>query len=204
MRSQVITTFLPWAEPEHHSAAFKLFHYNYQCRVSQIHMYGLEYLREAPMPTTGRADTDRVLAQQFIHVQLTVDAMAELHHDGASIFLVDPKDAVKIYRDIRRHLQDWLGDVESSMHRRTPPIEDLRMFDQLAAAIYPFARADLVEQPFHGRLGDFLNGLSRSRGGISKRAAGPEETPAAAVAPIHTPLADSIASMDSKRRKAWS
>jgi len=205
MRSQVIKTFIPWAEPEQQSAAYKLFHNSYLCRMAQIHLYDLEYLRDATMVTTGRPDWDRELAQQMVTVQLTPAAMATFVHEGAQFRLVNPEDAVVIYRTIKEHLQNWLGEVEVALHRRTPPLAALRAFDELAAAIYPYAKQGLIERPFHGRLGDFVANLSRARGGMTRQLQMPvtEDNPAPQ-APAHTPFADSIARLDSERKKQWS
>lgn len=199
-RSEVITTFLNRPPPEKHSAAFKIFNYRFICQLAQMHLYTMEYLQQNGYATTGNPVEDRELAKSKVHAQLTIAAMAVYHNQGVSFHLVNPSDAAKIYRILLRHLQDWNSTVNQQFNMVKPPIEDLRMFEDLASTIHPYAAKDLAASEQHTGLSDRLDAIRRARAGATRQVE-------VAIAPTrkhqHTPMVDAIARTISERAQSW-
>lgn len=202
-----LTGFLPKIKSSKHSAAYKIFHYPFLCRIAQMHLVSAEVIAQVGSLTTGNAAEDRNLALQQVDVQLTIAAMAEYLSEGAAITITNPEDAANVYRIIKRHLDDWMEASQANMHLLSAPNEDLHKLDELAGEVYPYARHLLIEKPFHGQLTNRLQELLARRGGIGRlsRATQTEQKQERqqTTAPTHTPMADAIAGNVSRRRKEW-
>jgi hypothetical protein len=205
VESVVVEGLLP-PRPKN-SPAYQIFHYDFHCRIAQMHLYSAEYLQQAGMLTTGNPAHDRAVATEMVDVRLNIAAMAEYIAEGATLAVVQSEDCAKIYRLIKAHLDNWKERVETSLHQIDVPVDDLRKLEAVAAAVYPYARYHLKEKPFHGRLVDALFNLRRGRGGMSRHT--PEEQKAQhkevveSLPQAHTPMADNIASHALQRRKGW-
>lgn len=189
------------------TAAYKIFHYYFPCRIQNIHRFTAQSLTEVGMVSSGNKAVDRVMALQYVDVTLPIAGMAEYLSQGVNVQIVDPNDTAKIYRIIKQHLDDWFMEAQSNLHCMESPDEDLRKLDDLAAEIYPFARYFMADTPFHGRLTDTLASIILARGG-SKRGIESEKNAELknarnAVTPAHTPMADTIAKLTQARREPW-
>lgn len=142
-KSQLIHNFLPNVPEEKRTAAWKIFHIKYRCKVAQIHTESLEYLEQRPPEGNEYQGAGKARAEQLVVVSLSTAAMASMVAEGATIMLIDPKDAMRIYNDVRQHLTDWQQYSLTSIHGRRIPEEDLRCLDNFAAQIYPYARHDI-------------------------------------------------------------
>lgn len=202
-----LTGFLPKIPKTKHSAAYKIFHYPFLCKIAQMHLQSTEVLLQAGSYTTGNAAEDRALATQPVDVQLTIAAMVGYHSEGASITITNPQDAATIYLIIKQHLDDWFDATAQSMHRVEAPGKDLENLDNLAGEIYPYARYFLTEKPFHGQLVNRLQALLAQRGGLGRTSRLDrlqQQKEQRDVKPTqHTPMADAIQQNVATRRKAW-
>lgn len=205
--SVVVDRLLPPRNGKAHTPAYQIFHYEFLCRIAQMHLYSTEYLEQAGVVTTGSKEMDRASAMEMVDVRLTIAAMAEYISEGATIAVVNSEDCAKIYRLIRAHLENWQEKVQQSLHQIQVPAEDLRKLDAVAAYVYPYARYHLRERPFHGRLVDALSNLRQGRGGMSRNTPTEEKSRHMEVVnsmpQAHTPMADNIANHALQRRKTW-
>lgn len=186
--------------PEH-TAAFKIFHYPYYCRVRGIHLVSETQLEIFGIVSSGNNSIDRAVAMEFIDCQLTIEQMAELFADGVSIQLSEPEKSVAIYEILKQHLEDHLNNVTYAVNMTKSPVEDLRKLEALAAEIYKIARMyrqvdDLSKTGVLGKLG----GLGRARP-MSRPMAPTKEAdePQKLADDMHAPVAQAIARQFYKR-----
>jgi len=123
-----------------HSAAYKIFHYYYNCLIPQHHLYTEEYVNTFGIPTTGNRDIDRNLAESAIEARMTISEMAQYVDDGATLEFLQPEKTAEIYEIIVEHLNNWRYKVDSSYQEVDVPIEDLKKLDYLAEQIFIIAR----------------------------------------------------------------
>lgn len=188
------------------SAAYVIWHKRYDCRIPQMFLHNLQADAIIGVPTTGDAQLDRAMAQELRPAGLTIAAMALLRRDGARIMIDDLDAAVEIYDTIRKHQQDWKREIVTSIHRRNAPVDDLRMLDDLAAEVYPFARRRIAElHAFHGQLGDGFDPFFSHLGSFRQRNREEEKVKPAAVQPVqHERISDDVATLISQRRQRLS
>ncbi len=142
-KGTVITTFLPYAATEEQTPAFRLFFKKHKVRVAKIHTESIAYLNSRGVEGNEFGASGEANARQLITCMMAPCTMAEMVGEGATIALVDPDEAAGIYQDIKEHLQGWVSYNTNRLHGREVPLEDLRLFDQLASLIYPYARYDI-------------------------------------------------------------
>lgn len=206
-RSHQLSGFLPKIKKGSHTAAYKIFHYPFVCRIPAIHLVSEEVVSQAGSLTTGDPVSDRALAMQMVDAQLTIAGMAMHLHEGASIVIPSGEDAAKIYRIIKQHLDDWFANSQQNMHATQTNAEDLEKLDQLAGEIYPHARYHLIEKPFHGQLVNRLQELFARRGGLGRtgreqqaiiKRERKDTQPAQ-----HTPMSEMINEQFERRKREW-
>lgn len=200
--SEVIENLVPRIKTKDQTPAFKIWNYRFICLVNQMHMYDKKYLSQFGFTDSGNANINREMARSPQHVQLSVAAMAELHHDGVDIVLTVPEDSVKIYQMIYDHLMDWQVRIRENTFITAAPIEDLRKLDELAGEIYKIAKFYWKNKPYHGGFFQFLD--TQSRAAIHRRA--PLQTPGKekpSATDTHKPMVDSIGADLSRRNVKW-
>lgn len=173
MRNIVIPRkdLVPWSsDTSKHSAAFKLFHYPFNFRISRLHLTDPQYVELFGRMTTGDLESDRVMALEEVPIIRTIAQMVDFHRRGIGFRLQDPKDGVRIYEYVYEHLQDWRQTIDSSPLLRSAPIEDLRAFDEFAKEVYLLARGYISYRPAEGSLSNFFEQLAASRGTLGRRA----------------------------------
>jgi hypothetical protein len=202
-KGDVDTNLVPWStNTAKHSAAFKLFHYPFQCLTSGLHLITAQELETFGHLTTGDAVTDRVLASEERLVTFTVVEMVRVHSEGGGVRLVNPADGAKIYEMIYQHMQDWRAEVEANPTCRTAPIEDLRAMDEFARELYPHARFYMNFNPANtvlfSRLDTiFTNRHGFARAGMSRGVAMPES----AAVPQHVSHIDPMSKLLRERER---
>ena len=122
------------------TAAFRLFNYYYLCRMTAADRMDVNDHEYYGIPTTMNRSWDAALASHMDYQQLTAAEMASLVAEGVRLEIHDPTDAVKIYKDINIHMQDWCRHLGNAMRPYEPPIEGLKEFNQLAKLIILIAR----------------------------------------------------------------
>jgi len=161
---------VPWAEDvRKHSAAFKLFHYPFGFRISKLHLMNPKFIAQFGYITTGHPETDRVLAQEEIPVMKTIAEMVDFHKEGVGFRLLDPKDGVRMYEIIHRHLQDWKQAMERSFQPINVPINDLKAIDNFAKDLYVVARGYVTPTTESMGLSAYFAKLAQSRGTLQLR-----------------------------------
>ena len=200
--------FLNIPEEGMQTAAFVLWHTEFECTIMKMHLVSHEVLKQTGTVSTGFKEIDREMARERIRVRMTAATMAVYVSEGATIELVNPQDAAKIYRTIHQHLKDWLHASKNDLNLVKTPDQALRILDEFAAVIYPYAKPFLSENPFHGRLANQLDSVIRRRGGMMRRNAltgEPTNLPStqSSLPQGHTPMADAIALPAANRRKEW-
>lgn len=223
---------MPRGKIEGQTVAQKLFQNQYECQIQELHRVNDQALREYGHHSTGNSEWDRELMKQWVHVYLTPVRMVEMHSIGANIIISDPKKTVEIYKLLIEHLKNWQHLVEYEFNGIDPPIEDLRMMDDFAGAIWPIA-SNFMENtvPPTGLLNRLHN---LGKGSMSKevaatrperkltptinriRRAGQSTTieddynPGGSVIEkkpverqVHTPIANAIARSNQKRTREW-
>ncbi len=119
------------------TASFKLFHHMYQVRVEAIHLVSADEIKIYGTPTSGVKEFDDAAKHELRDCTMTAIKMAYLHDSGAPISLMNPKDSVEIYQNIQEHIRTWCEILGVNFLQNKPPLEDFRILDGLAAAIYP-------------------------------------------------------------------
>lgn len=188
------------------SAAYVIWHRRFDCRIPQMYLHNLEAESIIGAPTSGDPQLDRQMARQMMPAAMTIAAMALLRREGASILIDSQDDAVTIYNTIYKHQQDWKRELAVSLHRRNAPVDDLRMLDDLAGEIYPFARRRIAElHAFHGQLGDGFETFFSHLGSFRQRNKEIEqEQKIDVIQPVqHTRTSDDVAEMMAKRRQRF-
>jgi len=163
--SEVAKNLVPWsADPAKQSPAFKLFHYQYACRVPGIHLLSVEEFQTFGYVTTGDAASDHALIHELRDVLLTPARMATLLADGAPVHLSGYQDAATIYDLIYHHLQDWKHEIDNNIMRRQAPVDDLRLFDNLARELFSYAHHHVNYNPATSKFFAATQSIAASRG----------------------------------------
>lgn len=197
-RSHVITTFLPIApDPKLHSAAYKIFHYEWEASVPYTYVFTENYMRQSGMLVSD-AGYDARLPNQMIDGRYTIAQLAVLFEEGAQIKLQNPMDAKDIYDLIARHLEDWSTYLNgnASFDYSKAPMDDLMNLSRLADELYGFAARFFRHEQPRGKLARRLDQMrSRFSVGIGRRRA-PKPEPGvvveAPVMPSHSDLTKNI------------
>ena len=128
------------SNPEQHTAAFKIFHYPYYCRVRGIHLLTDVQLEMFGIVSSGNGRVDAAVSREWVDCQLTMADMAELFSEGVTIVLTEPERSVVMYEILREHLTDHLRNAEYAINLQKAPLEDLRKLEALASEIFKVAR----------------------------------------------------------------
>lgn len=124
------------------TAAFRLFHYYYLCRMPAAERMDVNDHEFYGITTTMNRAWDAALASHMDYQQLTPAEMAHYCAQGVKLEIHDPQDAVKIYKDINLHLQNWQTHLANIMRPFEPPLEGLKEFNQLAKLLIMIARGN--------------------------------------------------------------
>lgn len=181
-----------------HSAAKKIFEYFVECYIPSMYLYSQEYVDAFGMYTSGNESVDIQNHQKPIRVQLTVAQMAKHFSDGASISLVEPEESKQIYGWIVEHIGDWQNEITRDPNRLDVPIEDLRILEKFAEAIYPMARNFMTVVPSGSTLFRSLDRLGR-RAIRRNITVAEKQNPDVPIA--HSPMAQHIANELARRGK---
>lgn len=213
------------------TVAKKLFTALYHCKIPEVHRHDEVYLREIGHHSTGDKGWDKELMNQLVDVYLTPVRMVYLFSVGSPIVFHNPLDAVAVYQLLNTHLENWQAIIERSLHPQNPPMEDLRLMEEFAQAIYPMAKMHMPkDRPVAGFMNKLMGMGSRTplSGAPAAKAATaasrrvfspdlgrrfrnaegqmqqePEQEKVQEVTSIHTPIADSISRMRFKRTGEW-
>lgn len=189
------------------SVAYQLFHTLWNCSIPEMYLYDQKYLEQVGTISTGDRNVDRQQQLNRRDIRLSGAAMALYFDEGAPIRLADPKDAMHLYRLILEHLENWKQIIQTELNIGNPPIDDLKKFDNLAAALYPIANQFAEFKPHQRGIFEHLYNIGwRSPISLTAPPAKEEHTSAMADASAkkekpsgHNPVADAIARQMFKR-----
>lgn len=151
-------------KPKTHTAAFRLFHFRYEMMIPRMFFYHQNYLDKVGYHVTGDSILDQEMLTVPQRVMQTPAALAIFHSQGCPIEIVNPKDSVTIYDDIREHLVDWERKVIQGCHPDdVPPLEELRMLETVAMEFYRLAKHYDPVETTGDELRDRLMDLNRRR-----------------------------------------
>lgn len=208
--TKVITTFVKTElDPSKHSAAYKIFHYEWNVAIPQMYVYTEEYMRQNGTVMSGDAVYDARLPNQFVGGRYTIAQMTVLMDEGATIRLDVPQDAKAIYDIIARHLEDWSTSLSntSSFDNKKTPENDLMLLSQLADNLYGYAARFFTHERPRGSLARRFEQIrGRSKLGSGRRFVDPkgELTPSEkAQMPGHSQFTETILNKGGGRNE-WS
>ena len=154
MRSRTITTFLAVApNPQQHTAAYKIFHYEWEASVPYPFVFTEDYMRQAGQLISDPG-YDARLSNQMVEGRYTIAQLATLFEEGAQILLQKPEDAKTIYDYISQHLEDWANHVSnnSGFDFANAPVQDLMLLSRLADELYGYAARFFRHERPRGKL----------------------------------------------------
>lgn len=164
--SKVITTFIKMEmDPAKQSAAYKIFHWEWDISIPHMFVYTDEYMRQSGVVQSGDAIYDARLPNSMVGGRYTIAQMATLMDEGATIRLDKPEDAKAIYDIINRHLEDWSNSLNrtNSFDLKKAPENDLMLLSQLADVLYGYAKRFFQDERPRGSLARKLEQI-RGRG----------------------------------------
>ena len=142
MATRVITTFIN-REPDRskHSAAYKIFHYEWHASVPKMFLYSEEYMRISGTVISD-ASYDAIQPRQMVEGRYTIAQLAVLLDEGATIQITNPEDTKAIYDIVADHLEDWSKRVTigSAFDLKSVPHQDMMQMSQLADHLLGFAK----------------------------------------------------------------
>lgn len=113
-----------------------IFNVKYACYVQSVFLQSEVMSNTFGIPTSGHAGTDRASTAAMVPMYLTIAQMVYYHGQGSSIGFQNPKDTVVIYSVLKEHLTNWERVVSTMLNAPDAPLDDLRLMDIFASAIY--------------------------------------------------------------------
>ncbi len=113
-----------------------IFNTRYACKIQNAFIQSEVMANTFGIPTSGHAGTDRAASTALVSIYLTIAQMVYYHSQGSTIEFQNPKDTIVIYNTIKEHLSNWEIVVSSTLNAPNAPLDDLRLMDLFASAIY--------------------------------------------------------------------
>lgn len=161
----------PWVPDDQRDTRYWIFFELYLCRIPYIQMLSVEELNTFGMPISGHRESDYGTANEMRQVMIPISRMAEYYDRGSQISLVKYEDAKRVYKRITDHLVAWKEHLANSLNIGEAPIEDLKLLDRLANAVYDHAKYQFTDDIIEGLVAKMsgtrthaLNGMLGSLG----------------------------------------
>lgn len=135
----------PWVPYEQRGTAYWIFEELFVCQIPYIQMLDLEELQEYGMPTSGDASYDYGTANEMRQIMIPISEMVKYYAKGVQVYVVDPADTKRIYERISDHLIAWKEKLSKSLNMSGAPLEDLKLMDQFANAVYEHAKYQFTD-----------------------------------------------------------
>jgi hypothetical protein len=150
----------PWVPEDQRDTRWYLWNRLFQCRVPFMQTMSKEYIRQHGVPFTGHTESDRSMHSELVTRMLTINQMTEFFEQGVTVAVSKAADTAEIYQLISNHLQAWRRELERSLDIRNAPLEDLKLLDRFAAAVYAHAQAyftdEVIESLLAKRIGSTM------------------------------------------------
>lgn len=176
---------------EKQTAAYRLFHFYRRVMVQQIFTMNAGTLQQVGMPTSGNEKVDRDLRTEWVTVAMTAPEMTTYLQRGAALMFERVEVATQLYLDLVEHLRDWLQAFYDNPNLRKAPVDDLRLFDELAKECFKYANPRLMKNEEDTAYGQWLAAGTRQTG-FDMGIFSPEEERKPVIA-TYTSLSDQIA-----------
>lgn len=134
-----------WIPYEQRDSAYWIWNELYQCSIPYIQMLTMEDLQEFGMPASGDAAQDYSTANELRQVMIPISEMVKYYHRGVQVYVNNPADTKRIYDRISDHLIAWKQKLTKSLNMRNAPLEDLKLMDQFANAVYEHAKFQFTD-----------------------------------------------------------
>jgi hypothetical protein len=135
----------PWVPYEKRAAAWFIWNELYQVTIPYIQMLSMEELQEYGMPYTGSQEHDRGTANEMRLIMIPISEMIIYYNKGVQVHIVNKEDTKKMYERISDHLNDWKHNLEKSLNIGSAPLEDLKLMDRFANAVYEHAKYQFTD-----------------------------------------------------------
>jgi len=134
---------------ENMSPAQKIFNWTFPVSIPQMHIYSERELEIYGNISTGDSSYDRALANEPVKMSgVTIARMLEWWKNGLQneIVLLNPaKDAPTIYNILRDAISSWYLEVSKDPLHPEVPLEELKIMDEFAQAVYEKAKYHFVK-----------------------------------------------------------
>ncbi len=134
-----------WIPYDQRPAAWWIWNELYQVQIPYIQMLTIEELEEYGMPNSGDPLYDYGTANEMRQVMIPISEMVKYYHRGAQVYVCNPADCKRIYERISAHLIAWKAKLEKSLNIGDAPLEDLKLMDQFANAVYEHAKYQFTD-----------------------------------------------------------
>lgn len=125
-------------------------------RVPYLQMRSIEDLQFFGMPHSGNDRFDRQTPHEHIDIMIPISQMVEYYQRGAQLFFPLASDTKRVYDYISDHLTAWKRHISRSLNWADAPIEDLKLLDEFANAIYAHAKYQFTDE--------IINSITKSSG----------------------------------------
>ncbi len=167
-----------------------IFQARYACYVQSAFLQSEVMASTFGTPTSGHAGTDKTSTAGTVGIYLTIAQMVYYHNLGSSIGFQNPKDTVVIYSTLKEHLSNWQIVTSTMLNAPDAPLDDLRLMDIFASAIYWVA----VQHGLHVKEERSVFRWRTNRSGLAANLKNmPTEEDKNKVDEGHKPLTESIA-----------
>jgi hypothetical protein len=134
-----------WVPYENRPAAWFIWNELYQVTIPYIQMLSIEELQQYGMPTAGDPGYDYGTANEMRLVMIPISEMVVYYSKGVQVSIVSKEDVKKIYERISDHLNQWKQNLEKSLNIGNAPLEDLKLMDRFANAVYEHAKYQFTD-----------------------------------------------------------
>ena len=126
--------------PNDLSTAQRIFNVRYLIKVPAYALSSTPMSELMGVPVSDDPGMAEVEATLDTPVNYPIARIAILRSQGVPICFINPKDTLTIHTAISDHLYAWRKAAIEDMHVLVVPVEELRILDELATAVYPIAR----------------------------------------------------------------
>ncbi len=126
-----------------HTPAWRLFHRKIPIYIPHIFLINRDIENDQGVPLSGDSIVDQHRINEVIMTHMTIAGIA-MHIGSGYKFthkcLIRRSDKYTIYEDIQDHFYTWLSQVNCHGTKSLfPPITDLRLLEQIAIELHPYA-----------------------------------------------------------------
>lgn len=155
------------AEPQEHTAMFKIFHYYIDTQIPALYAYENQATKLG-MPVFEQAGGEKEYLAEKVYVRKTVNQLIELHAKGCPIIFNKPDDTLKIYGWLKEALETLHQRYSSTLHTNKIPIESITKMDEFARSLHMVARKHQDVDITKSHLSQSIEKMMQQRG-LSRR-----------------------------------